>query len=381
VIQGDPAATAAKMPVIDLNGQHSIIPNKNNDLDWATLRKFALTNTGTQSNGNGGIALNQGASAQTCDGLILEYLDIGNFGETVSGQNCGGMTFAQKPGSWWPTVTPIVRYCKFHDCYAPGSGTPWFDFQNVSGLYLGKFCALEVHNCEFLKCAMSFFQKDSSTEGSLAHPNSVNLHHNIIATSYGGIRFLGAGASAPAGIFSAVIDSNLVYDTFTAFDFEQVDGGAQSDVLTFKNNTLSADSGQVSGLLSGGLTNLTLYDNVVLGSNGSGSIHNLYVIAISGCTNSVAYSDYNRWKVTSFRAEGTTYSALSNWQAANTAIVSLPDAHSATTTESAAFNSAGTRDYSPKAAGPLVATGRFGGNIGCYDATSIAGSTLVGAGW
>lgn len=386
VVQGDCSGLNGAMPKVDFqNGEGAFNPVKNDvDVKWLTIRGIEWCN-------NPYTLLSfypDGVGAQEIDGLVVEYCYIHDM---ISTDNSGGVglnTISYASDAW-----PSIRYNFFEDIYQSGQSGGKAGFFNQGALYVEGTPGGYFHHNEVYNCTTSIYHKNASSGGSTSAPNGWIEAFNIERTMTCGYRFGGAGATTNA-VFGAQIYNNLYYDIGTnPIKFEIGSTTPQCDGIKFYNNTLGQDV--EDGPHVENIDNIEIYNNLFLHDSGGWNFHSQE--SAGDCSwKKIDYNAYKfyAWFLNRSGSPNHEYTSLANWRNAKTAdndpelaplLTANPDPNCynvslGRTLTNSDVNNTTTRDYAPSLAGLLTA-GEGGGPVGCYNASTIAASALVGRGW
>lgn len=386
VLQGDPSAVAS-MSHIDCNGSSTtgtskgINVNLNNSANYATIRGIELSNISETANSTSGITCNPGLSSYTADGLVIEFCYLHDFQRNNGNSDIGCIGLSQT--TFTPGLTPIIRYTKLWNCNQGGNGKTAQG--NTSGLYVDKCLTATIQNCDINNCGNGLYHKVGTAGASVGAPNGLTLTYSIVRTTNVGFYLGGAGASVN-GYFGTTVNNNLFYDIANNAVKSDSNGATpQCDTFSFFNNTVAQDVNEGADWYQ--TNNIHIYNNVSLAS----AVRHFGTDFQASRTNTIVECNFNgyssgKWDLNNGGSPAYNYTTLSLWQASfthdNSADLQFnPDANAIGSLTTANFNNTGTRDYSPLVASALLTGGKSGGYIGCYNASSIAGSNLVGPGW
>lgn len=402
VIQGDPAATASTMPIVNggANGEGGFAIGSapsgsayanGNDNRNTLIRKVEVTNFSSTTTGVYGLALGTNFSGRY-DGFVMEFCKLHLFRYSLTGGEGGaGPVYTFNPNV---SDTFEIRYSKLYDNLGTDGTTGNRPFSAIE-TYGGTF---NIHHNETYGCPTAF-------SGKVLTPTVPNgsYHHNLVhdcGANGSGVIEGEAGGEGP-GFNGFYVHHNLFYWTHyndTAFGTPANctiwgDSGtngnttAPTDVRWY-NNTFVQALGNASNPTWWNINTAAaqFYNNVLLGNSPIVVREDLHLGTCSFCD----YNVYFNPTVFYLNLNGTPQSvgSFTAWKAAHTnnpgfaGLAADPDAHginigalsSSWNTIALNFPNNASNDYTIAGGSPLKGAGQGGVDPG-YDPTDI------GPGW
>lgn len=402
VIQGDPAASASAMPIVNGGGNGEggfavgSAPSQSaygggNDNRNTTIRKIEVTNFLSTTTGVYGLALGTNFGGRY-DGFVMEFCKLHLFRYSLTGGEGGaGPVYTFNPNV---SDTFEIRYSKLYDNLGTDGTTGNRPFSAIE-TYGGTF---NIHHNEIYGCATAFSGKVLTP----TVPNG-NFHHNLVhdcGNNGSGVIEGEAGGEGP-GFNGFYVHHNLFYWTHyndTAFGTPAnctiySDTGTNGNTtaptdIRFYNNTFIQALGNSGNLTLWNIntTATQFYNNVILGSSP-------IVTDESGHNGQVTFCDYNIYfNPTSYYlnlyGSSFLFTSLAQWKLAHTnhpaatGLTADPDAHGIDinllsapwNTINANFPNNASNDYTIANGSPLKGAGQGGVDPG-YTPTD------VGPGW
>lgn len=361
MLQGDPSATDAEMPIIEENnGSGTSFAFIFDSANYVGVRKLRIRNQDDP-----GVGIRAGALYfDTCIGPVVEFCDIYGGIQPSGAKDCGCVTLVD-------SSNPIVRYNKFHDVTITG-GT--YNGNN-SGIMITRTPGGVAHHNEIYRIGNGIFMKfPTSGTGWLVYCNKIYEAQGVA----GGICLALGNAGVTAASSGHEYYKNLCYNSPNFLVAYQNNLANQAGTIKVYSNTVAEDVAQ--GAEYGGYNDIQGHSNVMLCS-GSGGFSQLRLDNPGSIFDLVTEWDYNHYYgVKSWKLDSTTYSTFANWKAATHAYLNSglnQDAHGsemAGGTLGTNFVDTASRDYTIKAGSALLTAGKGGINPG-YDSTDI------GPGW
>jgi hypothetical protein len=378
IIQGDPSASAATMPVISMTGSNFIWVNGNSTgtgdpraVSYVTFRKLKMTANSTATSRS---AMVYGGPDFSAQDLAFEYCD---FRDLKAADNQGFLFFESCGAVGHPVAT--VTQCKFTNAQNNGSAR-------------GNCAAV----CTFFSGPMTFTNCDFTSSDSLLiyvkRAPGANRQHTFDRCKFSDWESYGVGyklQGSETDIHSGhTVTNSLFYGPRVASGADcaiahYVPSSAnQAQDLVVHHCTFAEDV-PWSFMQSGAIRSV-FHSNVVLTTtehlaalNNSAGMLNTY----SDVDNNVYYTSQGmHWALDMFGGTSHDYTTLASWQAAfgtdhRSELSANPDLNAATISSlSTHFTNTATRDYSIKAGSSILTVGRGGSQPG-------ADFTNLGTNW